>query len=222
MLKLGYTASASAIHAVLAEHRVPPHAARASPGARSFAPKPEACWRDFFTVETVTLRTLYILVFLEVRRRRVWQVACTAHPTAAWVAQQARNAAWVLQEAGLRPDILLRDRDGKFPVAFDRVFRSEGIQVVRTPIRSPRANAHAECWVGPARRECPDRVLILGERHLGSVLREYVGHYNLARPHRAPGLRPPLAPVAPTRPTGEVLRCDRLDGLIHEYERRVA
>ena len=177
---------------------------------------------DFVTVETVTLRTLYVLFFLEVRRHRVWQIACTANPTAAWVGQQARNAVWALQDAGLHPDILLRDRDGKFPVAFDSVFRSEGIRVVRTPIRSPRANAHAERWVGSVRRECLDRPLLLGERHLTALLRDYVDHYNAARPHRALGLRPPLSPATPAQPTGEVVRHDRLGGLIHEYERRVA
>jgi putative transposase len=94
--------------------------------------------------------------------------------------------------------------------------------LVRTPIRSPWANAHAERWVGSVRGECLDRVLIWSERHLDSVLREYVDHYNGACPRRAFGLRPPAGPAAATRPAGEVVRRDRLDGLIHDYERRGA
>ena len=94
--------------------------------------------------------------------------------------------------------------------------------MVRTPIRSPRANAYAERWVGSVRRACLDRVLIWSERHLDSVLREYVDHDNGARPHRALGLRPPAGPAAAARPAGEVVRRDRLDGLIHEYAHHVA
>ena len=125
-----------------------------------------------------------------------------------------------MEEEGLRPSVLLRDRDGKFSAAFDAVFASAGVRVVRTTIRSPRAYVHAERWVGSARRECLDHVLIWSERHLGAVLREYVDHYNAARPHRALGLRPPLRLATSAQPTGEVVRRDRLGGLIHEYERR--
>ena len=147
---------------------------------------------------------------------------CTEHPSAAWVAQQGRNLAWDLAEAGLRPSLLLRDRDATFPPAFDAVFASEGVRVVRTPVRAPRANAVAERWVGTVRRECLDRVLILGRRHLEAVLREFVEHDNAARPHRALDLRPPLARERPVCDTGEVVRTDRLGGLIHEYARRAA
>ena len=147
---------------------------------------------------------------------------CTERPSAAWVAQQARNAAWDLAEAGLRPAILLRDRDGKFGPDFDAVFTSEGLRVVRTRVRAPRANAVAERWVGTVRRECLDQLLILGRRQLDAVLREFVAHYNAARSHRALGLRPPVAGECPARVTGAVVRRDRLGGLIHEYERRAA
>jgi putative transposase len=102
------------------------------------------------------------------------------------------------------------------------VFASEGLRVVRTPVRAPRANAVAERWVGTARRECLDRVIILGERHLRQVLREFVEHYNAARPHRALDLRPPLAPERPVLVTGTIVRRDRLGGLIHEYSRWAA
>jgi putative transposase len=108
----------------------------------------------------------------------------------------------------------------KFP-ASDAVFRAAGVRVVRTPVRAPRANAVAERWVGTVRREGLDWLLILGPRHLEQVLREYVAHYNAARPHRALALRPPLARGQPTRPAvgaAGITRRDRLGGLIHEYE----
>jgi putative transposase len=146
----------------------------------------------------------------------------TANPNAAWVTQQARNLAWDMDREGLRPAILLRDRDGKFPPGFDAVLASVGTRVVRTPVRAPRANAVAERWVGTVRRECLDWLLILGRRHLGAVLREFVEHYNAARPPRALDLRPPLARERPVHVTGEVVRRDRLGGLIHEYAQRAA
>jgi putative transposase len=114
---------------------------------------------------------------------------------------------------------LLRDRDTKFTAAFDAVFAAEGIQVLRTPVRAPRANAYAERWVGTVRRELLDRMLIVGCRQLQTVLAEYVDHYNRHRPHRALGQTPPLGPgeSAVVVPAGTVARRDRLGGLIHEY-----
>jgi transposase InsO family protein len=177
---------------------------------------------DFFTVETARLQTLYVLLFLEVQTRRVFVAGCTAHPTAAWVAQQARNATGDLADASVYPTVLLRDRDTKFAPAFDAVFAAAGVRVVRTPVRTPQANAFAERWVGTVRRECLDWLLITGERHLRRVLREYAQHYNAARPHRALRLQPPLGPPRRAGRSGAVYRLDRLDGLLHEYERAAA
>jgi putative transposase len=168
------------------------------------------------------LQLLHVLFFIELGTRRVFLAGCTERPSAAWVAQQARNVAWDLAEVGLRPSLLLRDRDAKFPPAFDAVFASEGLRVVRTPVRAPRANAVAERWVGTARRECLDRLLILGRGHLEAVLREFVAHYNAARPHHSLHLRPPLGRPQPVQPAGVIVRRDRLGGLIHEYSRRAA
>jgi transposase InsO family protein len=114
---------------------------------------------------------------------------------------------------------LLRDRDAKFTAAFDAVFAAEGIQVLRTPVQAPRANAIAERWVGTVRRELLDRVLIVGRRHLETALSDYATHYNQHRPHRALGQAPPLGAVTePVPPTSvRVLRLDRLGGVIHEY-----
>jgi transposase InsO family protein len=114
---------------------------------------------------------------------------------------------------------LVRDRDTKFTAAFDAVFAAEAIEVLRTPVRAPQANAYAERWVGTVRRELLDRQLILGCRQLRSVLAEYVDHYNVHRPHRALGQAPPLGPAEPpvVLPAGSVARRDRVGGLIHEY-----
>ena len=126
---------------------------------------------------------------------------------------------WDLDDAGIRPTMLLRDRDAKFPGAFDAAFAGLGVRVVRTPPQAPRANAFAERWVGTIRRECLDWLLITGERHLRRVVQEYARHYNAARPHRALALQPPLPGAALTVTAGQLVRHSRLGGLIHEYER---
>jgi putative transposase len=165
------------------------------------------------------LQRLYVLFVLEVATRRVHLLGVTSHPVGDWVTQQARNLLMELQDRVGRFRFLLRDRDTKFTAAFDAVFTAEGIQVLRTPVRAPRANAYAERWVGTVRRELLDRMLILGCRQLRSVLAEYVDHYNGHRPHRALGQAPPLGPgeSAVAVPAGRVVRRDRLGGLIHEY-----
>ena len=120
-----------------------------------------------------------------------------------------------------RHRILIRDRDSKFTAAFDEVFRSEGLRVIKAPIAAPRAKAHAERWVGSARRECLDRSLIASRRQLETVLREYVTYYNTHRPHRSLEQQPPLPKSTPIpAQDGElrVRRRDRLGGLLHEYE----
>jgi putative transposase len=148
---------------------------------------------------------------------------CPAHPTGAWVAQQARTLCWDLEGEGPRPTRLLRDRDAKLAPAFDAVFAAQGGRVVRTPARAPRANAVAERRAGTVHRECLDRLLIMDARHLQQVLRGYAEHYNRARPHRAPGLHPPLGPPPPhPNCSGPVSRRDRLGGVLHEYERVAA
>jgi putative transposase len=176
---------------------------------------------DFFTVDTVWLRRLYVLFFIEHDTRRVHLAGVTANPNRAWVTQQARNLLLVLEERGRRIRFLLRDRDAKFSRSFDDVFRSEGGEVLVTPFRAPTANAYAERWVCTVRAECLDWLLIVGRSHLEEILRVYVEHYNRHRPHRALGLEPPdrpagLAVVGEAQP-GEVRRRDLLGGLLHEY-----
>jgi putative transposase len=224
LLKLGHAVSATAVRSVLRRHRVPPAPRRAGLAwpafLRAHARGLLAC--DFLAVDTIRLQTLYALFFVEVQTRRVFVAGCTAHPTGAWVTQQARNVCWQLEQVGARPTHLLRDRDAKFEPAFDAVFAAQGVRVVRTPVRAPRANAFAERWVRTVREDCLDWLLVLGERHLQQVLAEYGRHYNRARPHRSLELHTPLPRGQPSGPAEEVVRRDCLGGLIHEYEQVAA
>jgi len=175
---------------------------------------------DFFHVDTVFLRRLYVLFFIEHGTRRVHLGGITSHPTGAWVTQQARNLLMNLEcRADLGLKFLIRDRDTKFTTAFDAVFTAMGVRIIKTPVRAPCANAIAERWIGSARRECLDRMLITGERHLRLVLAEYTDHYNSHRPHRTLQQNPPAGRGHPPAPGTSIrtLRRDRLGGLIYEY-----
>jgi hypothetical protein len=162
-----------------------------------------------------------VLFFIEHESRRVHLAGCTTNPTGAWVTQQARNLSFT----GLfeRVRFLIHDRDSKFSGAFDEVFRSEGIKVIHTPILAPQANAYAERFIRTIRAECLDWLLIVGRRHLETVLRIYTAHYNRERPHRGLALLSPDSTNADPQPSGgEIKRRDRLGGLIHEYHRAAA
>jgi len=174
---------------------------------------------DFFTVDTVSLKQLYVVFVIELSTREVHLLGVTNHPTGAFVTQVARNLVGDLADRGRSVKFLIRDRDAKFSAGFDEVFRSEGIRVIKTPVKSPRANAFAERWVKTVRTECLDWILVLGHRHLERVLRGYVGHYNRQRPHRGIDLGVPgLGSGAIAAPRSlDVDRHDVLGGLIHEY-----
>jgi putative transposase len=179
---------------------------------------------DFFRVDTVFLRRLYVLVFLSIGSRRIEYVACTRSPNTRWMQQQARNLLMELDDREQQVRFLLHDRDARFPRAFDALLATEGIKVIRTPVRAPNANAHVERWVGSVRRECLDRLMIAGRRQLEHVLRVYIRHYNRRRPHRALDLRPPDRSARSslrgesTLQAVQVSRRDLLGGLIHEYD----
>lgn len=172
---------------------------------------------DFFTVDTVSFKQLCVLFVIELSTRQVHILGVTDHPNGAFVTQVARNLMSDLVDRGRSIKFLIRDRDTKFTASFDEVFRSEGIRVIKTPVRSPRANAYAERWVRTVRTECPDWMLILGHRHLERVLQEYVCHYNRQRPHRGIDLDVPTGPRTAIPPSLLVQRHDVLGGLIHEY-----
>jgi putative transposase len=178
------------------------------------------CWRwTCFTVDTVLLKRLEVLFVLEVATGRVQVLGMPAHPLGAWVAQQARNLLMALEDRAGRCRFLVRDRDAKVSAAFDAVVVAEAIQVLPTPVPTPRANAYAERWVGTVRRAVLDRMLIVGGRQLWSVLAEDLDHDNGHRPHRALGQTPPLGSGEPAAfvPAGRIVRQDRVGGLIHEY-----
>ncbi len=221
---LGFAVSATTVRKLLKDAGLGPAGERSGLSWRDFlrAQAHSMLAVDFFTVETVCLQRLYVLFFIELGSRRVHLAGCTANPSGAWVTQQARQLAWGLAERSTPVRFLIRDRDSKFTHQFDALFRSEGIEIIRTPVRAPKANAVAERFVLTVRSECLDWLLILNRRHLERVLRTFVDHYNRHRPHRALNLTPPDQ----ERPTlrlvnssgwDRVERRDRLGGLIHEY-----
>lgn len=181
---LGIRVSATRIRRVLAQEGLGPAGTRGGTSWRSFlSSQAQAILAtDFFTVDTVLLRRLYVLFFLELDTRRVHLAGVTAKPTGPWVTQQARNLFLRTGDAFSGRKFLIRDRDSKFTGPFDEVFTAEGADIIETPVRPPKANARAERFVGTIRRECLDWTLVLGGRHLESVLEEYVTHYNSHRP----------------------------------------
>jgi putative transposase len=222
LAKLGFRVSATSIRRLLAQAKLEPAPRRDGPSWRAFwhAQAASSVARDFFTVESLLLRRYYALFFIAHGNRRVRLAGCTANPTGAWVAQQARNLALDSSDQGVR--FLIRDRDSKYSGPFDEVFRSEGTRIVKTPARAPKGDAIAERFVRTVRADRLDRLLILNRRHLEGVLRAYVDHYNRERPHRALELRPPELDQRERASTGEIRRRDRLGGLIHQYYRAAA
>ena len=221
LLRLGVQVSASAIRTILHRHRLDPAPRPTTTTWHAFLRQQAAgivaC--DFFTVDTIWLRRLYVLFFIELDTRRVHLAGVTANPNSGWVTQQARNLLLVLGERGRQLCFVLRDRDAKFTRSFDDVFRAEGAEMLVTPVQAPNANAYAERWIRTVRAECLDWLLIVGRGHLEQVLHVYVQHYNAHRAHRALGLQPPdpavgLALTRMGRPP-RVHRRDLLGGLVH-------
>jgi putative transposase len=188
---------------------------------RNHAQAMVAC--DFYVVVTATFRLLYVLVIMEHATGRILHVNVTAHPTAPWTLQQLRDAI---------PDdhvyrFLIHDRDAIFSQEFDQSIRHPGLKVLKTPVRSPKANALCERLLGTLRRECLDFVIPLTENHLHRILHEWVEHYNVGRPHMAfgPGIPQPLPPApVPLQeqrhripPHLQVVARPILGGLHHEY-----
>jgi transposase InsO family protein len=219
-MKLGVAVSATSVRNVLRRHRIPPAPRQSGPTWEEFlrSQAKRILATDFFHIDGVLGSRLYVLFVIEVESSVVHLLGVTRHPADAWVTQVARNFVSDLEESGRQFRFLIRDRDTKFTRSFDAVFSSAGIETVRTPARSPRANAFAERFVRTARRECLDWVPIIGRRHLEHVIRSYVRHYNTARPHRGLKLSMPIARPAHDATGGTLRRNDVLGGIIHEYE----
>jgi putative transposase len=219
---LGYQIGASTVWKILKAAAIDPSPQRSGPSWAQFlrtqAHAILAC--DLFHLETITLSRLYAFFVVEHLTRQVHILGVTAHPTGLWLAQLARNLMMDLDDAGRHVRFLIRDRDSKFTTRFDAVFHAAGIEVIKTPVRAPRANGIAERFVGSVRRELLDRILIVNQRYAAAVLSEYEHHFNRHRPHRALAQAAPLRAL-PERPGSDVTRVrrrDRLTGLIHEYE----
>jgi putative transposase len=217
----GITVSATSVRKVLLGADLQPAPERTHSSWRAFlraqAASMLAC--DFLTVETAFLQRIDVLFFISMATRRIEYIAATSNPDGGWVTQQARNLVMQLgDQHSFR--FLIHDRDTKYSHAFDEIFRTEGIKVIRTSIQAPNANAHAERWVRTPPRHCLDRILILVRGHLEHVLRIYRCHYNEHRPHRALDLFPPTGrDPTPLSAPDRLERRDLLGGLIHETGR---
>ncbi len=191
-----------------------PHGQAWATFLRNHASDMWAC--DFLPVTDLLFRPLFAFFIIELATRRVIHVGATRHPTDAWVAQQLREATPFDQ----RPRYLIRDNDGKFGAAFASVATTSGITILRTPHRAPRVNAVCERFLGSVRRECLDHLLVLGERHLARMLREYVAYYNRARPHQGLGQALPEPSADESGPrSGPIHAVSVLGGLHHTYHR---
>jgi transposase len=222
LARLGYAIAASTVWEILHAAGIDPVPRRAGPTWRQFLTAQAhaiiAC--DFLVIETVLLQRLYVLVFIEHGTRRLHLAGVTARPTGTWAAQQARNLAMDLGDRLGTLRFLIHDRDPVFISAFGEVFRSEGLRVITTLPKTPRMNAICERVNGTLRRELLDRTLIVGERHLALVLREYVAHYNGHRPHQSRQHRPPDIEAQPVRDVPDLRSVRRkpvVAGVVNEY-----
>src|ERR1035438_4872626 len=226
LTKLGLAVAPSTVYEILRAAGINPAPHRSGPTWRQFLQAQAAgiVAVDFLHVDTVLLRRLYVLIFIEHGTRRMHLGGVTAHPTGDWTVQQARNLALTLDERFGAIKFLIRDRGSNFTASFDAVFEATGARILRSAVQAPRMNAICERLAGTLRREILDRVLILGEAHLRAVLTDYQAHYNTARPHQGIAQRVPDDDRAPPRATVttevDAQQIDRkpvLSGLINEY-----
>ena len=223
LCKIGYPVSKQTVGNILKRNGIPPLPKR----------QPSLSWQhlmkhykhqllacDFFTVETLFLQTIYVFFFIEIGTRRIHFAGCTAHPTQAWVTQQARQLVWALDDNDTPMRFLIRDRDTKYSPTFDAIFQSNKIDVIQTPFQAPNANAFAERWIRSIREECLDKLIIVNPIHLRHVMQHYVDYYNTARPHQGIDQQSPI-PFVPTS-SGCISCRDILGGIIHDYYRDVA
>ena len=219
LTRLGHTIAKTTVWQILTDN-IAPSPNRAEVTWSEFLHSQAAVACDFFTVDTAVLRRYYVLFFIKVDTREVFYAGVTANPTGEWTTQAARNLFIGHAERLEGAKALVRDRGSQFVDAFDEIFRTEGIKILKTPVRVPIANTFAERWIGSIRRELLDRTIIWNQQQLERLVRDYIVHFNQHRPHQSLDQTPP-APVAdpPDSPPATVtaLRTSRCDGLIHEY-----
>jgi transposase InsO family protein len=225
LLVLGVKVAPSTVWQILTDAGIDPAPTRGATTwaafLRSQADTLLAC--DFFETVTLSGARLYVFAVIEHATRRIRVLGATAHPTAAWVTQAARNLVMDLEAAGTGARFMMQDRDGKYGGLFDQVLTDAGIEVVLSGVRMPRMNAIMERWVQTCRHELLDRTLIWNQAHLLHALREFEQFYNDHRPHQGLGNARPLQPLpAPLTDLGQIVRLDvrrhdRLGGTLHEY-----
>ena len=212
---LGHRLAASTVWQILKNAGIDPAPTRSEVTWSQFLRSQAAVACDFATIDTVTLRRFYLLFFIDIATRTVYFAGITDHPSGVWTTQAARNLFLHHADGLAGTRALVRDRGSQFTRAFDEIFRTEGCEVLKTPVRTPVANAFAERWIGTLRRELLDRTIIWNQRQLKRLVVDYIDHYNTHRPHRSLDQQPPVATDPPDQPDRhlQVLRTARCDGL---------
>ncbi len=221
LLKLGYRVSISTVRNVLNRNGIVPAPVRyGSIGWKTMMNhyKEQLLACDYFTVETIFLHTICVLIFIEIGTRRVHLAGITSNPDGQWVAQQAKQLVWQFEETNTSFRCLIRDNDSKFTEAFDTVFESQQTHIIPTPIRAPNANSYSERWIRSVREECLDWILILNKAHLRRVLNVYLEYYNKYRPHQGLEQQSPIPRPEPET-TGIVKQRQILGGIVNDYFR---
>ena len=216
---LGHRLAASTVWQILNNAGIDPAPTRCKVTWSQFLRSKAAVACDFATIETVTLRRFYLLFFIDIPTRTVYFAGTTDHPSGVWVTQAARNLLLQYGHQLADAQALVRDRASQFIDAFEEIFRTERMKILKTPVRTPVANAFAERWIGTLRRELLDRTIIWNRRQLNKLVVDYIDHYNTHRPHRSLDQRPPVATDPPDQPDShlQVVRTARCGGLINEY-----